>query len=198
MRIRKLAVCLTVTVLTITTQIHSVFALPLRGVRVTLQTGNDDLREDSVASLILTSRNGDTRIITLTNPRERLADRTEFTREFSTASGLDTADITDVTLRFRGGSASGLRSRDQWEVRGIRVVAIDSSAGESVLLRAIPNRESRLQIKFERTSDWRVTIPSPANRDPLFFIGSIRTCRNRTFSGFEGGVSFLRFTSLCP
>ena len=101
---------------------------------VTLETGDDDKREDSVVEFTVRAADGDQGPFSVHAPGERFPDRTLHTVRLKLDRPVLLGNQRTLVIQWRRGPGGGVRSPDSWKLERIRVVAFDRLNRRQVLL----------------------------------------------------------------
>lgn len=88
---------------------------------ITLMTGNDDLRENSRAELVIRLTSGRELRQLLHNPGERLADRTQKNTSLNFAPAVMLSEIDQVSLAWTRDGGDMVKRPDEWEMAELRL-----------------------------------------------------------------------------
>lgn len=88
---------------------------------ITLMTGNDDLRENSRAELVVRLNNGRELRQLMHNPGERLADRTQKNTSLNFAPAIVLSEIEQVSLAWTRDGGDMVKRPDEWEMAELRL-----------------------------------------------------------------------------
>lgn len=123
--------------------------------RVSIRTGDDDLREGSRAFCEVKLHNGWSYEHPITPLPTRLADHTSLQQTFRTPRLIDVDDIASVALRYEADNSGG--STDEWNVQGWSVEASHGLTTREVILGDTPRLPHVLAERFDRVTEFNTS-----------------------------------------
>lgn len=132
----------------------------IRTLNVAIDTGDDDLRQDSEVHVGVELRSGETLEVPFARG-ERFPDRTQAARDVRLPRAVPVGDIRAVKVRFVQGPARGLtRGADEWWMTRVTFIGIATDGRSRVLYTGAPMQ------KFSNGNTWEAPATSESPRAP--------------------------------